>query len=85
MKDNWQQKPEHLFQMFLSHLGKDPNLWPSDLPTQKGINDKNIIDKKRIKALIGSMKQSIKKQAKHSILNYNGSSTFETPFLSKVL
>ena len=69
MKDNWQQKPEHLFQMFLSHLGKDPNLWPSDLPTQKDIHNINTIDKKRIKSLIGSMKQSIKKQAKRSILN----------------
>ena len=69
VKQRWQEAPKELFQTFKSIIGDDQSRWPSDIPTI--INEDNTvsINVRKIKAIISSAKQEIKKAGKRSLLN----------------
>ena len=69
VKQRWQEAPKELFQTFKSIIGDDQSRWPSDIPTI--INEDNTvsINVRKIKAIIISAKQELKKVGKRSLLN----------------
>ncbi len=62
--------PKVLYQEFVTLIGNDQALWPSDLPTITTEDKETSLDMRKIKAIISSVKQKVRKDGKRSLLNY---------------
>ena len=69
VKQQWEETPKDLFEVFKSGLGDNPSLWPIDTPTITNEDITISIDKKMIKVIISAAKQEVKKVGKWSLLN----------------
>ena len=69
VRPRWKEAPKVLYEDFKRLIGNDQSSWPSNLPTVTTEDNVTSLDMKKIKAIISSIKQKVKKDGKRSLLN----------------
>ena len=69
VRQRWKEAPKVLYKDFVTLIGSDQDSWPNDLPTITTENNETSLDMKKIKAIISSVKQKVRKEGKRSLLN----------------
>jgi len=69
VRPRWKEASKVLYEDFKRLIGNDQSSWPSDLSTVTTEDNVTSLDMKKIKAIISSIKQKVKKDGKRSLLN----------------